>query len=94
MQTETIYSEATLRPEIVSRWMSPDPLSDEFPSWSPYNFVYNNPIIYIDPDGRAAFSPIYGIDGAFLGTDDQGLQGKAIVMEAENFEQGMSHEDA
>lgn len=52
-QEETKYSEATLRPEIVSRWFSPDPLSDEFPSWSPYNFVMNNPIRFIDPDGLA-----------------------------------------
>ncbi len=52
-QEETKYSEATLRPEIVSRWFSPDPLSEEFPSWSPYNFVLNNPIRFTDPDGRA-----------------------------------------
>ncbi|WP_024770720.1 RHS repeat domain-containing protein [Aquimarina macrocephali] len=78
----------------IGRWMSPDPLSEEFSSWSPYNSMMNNPINLIDPDGRAAFSPIYDTGGNFLGTDDQGLQGKAIVMEAENFEQGMSHEDA
>lgn len=46
-------SEADLQPELVSRWMSPDPLSDEFPSWSPYNFVNNNPVLYIDPEGLA-----------------------------------------
>lgn len=52
-KSETKYSEATLRPEIVSRWLSPDPLAEEFPSWSPYNFVENNPIRFIDPDGLA-----------------------------------------
>jgi len=50
---DTVRSEATLRPEIVSRWFNPDPLSDEYPSWSPYNFSLNNPIRFIDPDGRA-----------------------------------------
>lgn len=47
------FSEADLRPDLVSRWMSPDPLSDEFPDVSPYNFVNNNPIRFIDPLGLA-----------------------------------------
>jgi len=51
---DTVRSEATLRPELISRWFSPDPLSSEFPSWSPYNFTNCNPIRFIDPDGRAA----------------------------------------
>lgn len=37
----------------VGRWISPDPLSEEFPSWSPYNMSFNNPIKFKDPDGRA-----------------------------------------
>jgi hypothetical protein len=39
--------------ETAGRWLSPDPLAEEFPEWSPYNFTYNNPIRYVDPDGRA-----------------------------------------
>ena len=40
------------------------------------------------------FSPIYDVNGYFLGTDDEGIQGDAIVMRREDFKQGMSHEDA
>jgi len=37
----------------AGRWMSPDPLSEEFSSWSPYSFSFNSPIVFKDPDGRA-----------------------------------------
>lgn len=59
---DTAYSEATLQPELISRWISPDPLADEFYSESPYNFTHNNPIRFTDPDGMA---PVWipGSDG-------------------------------
>lgn len=34
-------------------WYSVDPLAEEFPEWSPYNFVMNNPIRLVDEDGMA-----------------------------------------
>lgn len=41
--------------DTAGRWFSPDPLSEEYSSWSPYNMVLNNPISNVDPDGRQVF---------------------------------------
>jgi hypothetical protein len=60
---------------------------------SPYNFAQNIPLNRIDKDG-ALDAPIYDTEGNFLGTDDDGLKGKAIIMDKKDFKQGMSHENA
>lgn len=51
VEYEVRYSEATLEPDIVSRWLSPDPLAEEYVSISPYAYVANNPVLFRDPDG-------------------------------------------
>lgn len=77
----------------IGRWMVIDPLASEFPWQSPYCAMDNDPINKIDPRGMSA-SPVYNQEGTLLGTDDQGLKGKAIVMDKANFQQGMKHDDA
>lgn len=77
----------------IGRWNVVDPLAEVQPNKTPYHFVSNNPINRVDPTGMLD-NPIYDEDGNFLGTDDKGLQGKAIVMNKDTFTQGMSHEDA
>ena len=77
----------------LGRFTTVDPLSERYYSIGMYAYCNNNPVRYIDPTGMST-SPIYDEEGKLLGTDDEGLQGVAIIMSKSNFKQGMSHEEA
>ncbi|HOB26602.1 MAG TPA: RHS repeat-associated core domain-containing protein [Bacteroidales bacterium] len=52
-ETSYTYFGARYYDSELSGWLSVDPMSDKYPSLSPYAYCANNPIILIDPDGRA-----------------------------------------
>ncbi|MBF6657303.1 RHS repeat-associated core domain-containing protein [Flavobacterium columnare] len=39
----------------VGRWFAPDKLEGQYPSYSTYNYTLNNPIYFIDPNGKGPF---------------------------------------
>ncbi|MBI1307407.1 MAG: hypothetical protein GC181_12455 [Bacteroidetes bacterium] len=55
----------------LGRWLSRDPLQKKYASLSPYNFVSNKPINFIDPNGMEIVSSLNVVNTEKVGTTKQ-----------------------
>jgi RHS repeat-associated protein len=73
LETGLDYFGARYYMAALGRWTSTDPLRDNFPAWSPYNYALNNPSGAVDPDGEAPW-----IIGALIGASVE-LGGQVVM---------------
>lgn len=50
--------------ELMTGWLSVDPMSDKYPSISPYAYCAWNPVRLVDPDGRMSGRRLPQLDKA------------------------------
>jgi RHS repeat-associated protein len=67
-ETGYSYFGARYYNSTYSIWMSIDPMSDKYPSISPYAYCGDNPVKLVDQDGKE-IGDYYNIYGNYIGTD-------------------------
>ena len=54
-ETSYTYFGARYYDSDLSGWLSVDPMSDKYPSLSPYCYTANNPVMLVDPNGEKVY---------------------------------------
>ena len=57
METGLSYFGSRYYSSDLSIWLSVDPMSDKYPSLSPYVYCADNPVKLVDPNGEEYWKP-------------------------------------
>ena len=62
----------------IGRWGAVDAMADSYLNVTPYQYVLNNPLIYIDPTGM--FTELFNQNGKKIGEDENGADGNVSII--------------
>ena len=68
--------------ELMTMWLSVDPMADKYPGISPYAYCAWNPVKLVDPDGREV-DDYFSKNGKYLGKDNAITNNVRIMEESD-----------
>ena len=98
-QTRLVDYGARMLDPVIARWNGMDPLAEKNNSYSPYGYISNNPIKYIDFKGEDGWDYILGLLAAYADNFGWGFTNfrefaATRVKDADDFNKGLTMGDA
>ena len=68
----------------LGRWHVVDPKAENYYSLTPYSYVANNPLKYIDPDGKRIDEYVFNAEGRYTGKVEKPGEHTGLILGGEN----------
>lgn len=75
--------------EVLTGWLSVDPMMDKYPNISPYNYCMWNPVLFVDPDGQRPIPLADSYKGWYVKVDSWFGHRNTGISGASKFHQGL-----